>query len=200
MLNSGLGTLSYLKSRILPAGAGEILDWDETLTKLGLAVATKFQNHCNRVFDRTEDKVDEFNASATSIVLRAYPVEAITSVELRYFDGTTDDFGGGWQLDQGAGLMLFQTHPGNPTERIVITYTGGYWLDDGRTQPAGSAALPDDLLEAWVMQCQAWAEGRNLFGTVSLSGMEAKPDKPSPINLTPEVDNILRPYRRFSGE
>jgi len=200
MLDAGLGTLNYLKSRILPAGAVEVQDWDDALQRLGKAVAVRMEAFCNRRFTRSEAHVDEFSALATSIVLRALPVEEITSVEIRSFTGTLTDYEGGWQLDQRAGLVLFRSIPGDGTERLVVTYAGGYWLDDGSTQPAGSTALPDDLLEAWVMQCQAWAEARRLFGTISLAGMENQKSPPSPVHLTAEVTAILESYRRYSGE
>jgi hypothetical protein len=200
MLDAGLGTLDYLKSRILPAGAVGSDDWDAALQRLGKAVAGRMQGFCNRVLERVTEQVDEFNALNTVVILRALPVEEITSVQVRTFTGALAEFEGGYQLDQRAGMMTFQSNPGDGTERIVVTYAGGYWLDDGTTQPAGSTALPDELLEAWVMQCQAWAEARRIFGTISLAGMEQEKTAYSPVNLTAEVQAILEPYRRYAGE
>jgi hypothetical protein len=197
MLDAGFSTLEYLKSRILPAGA-DGGDWDAALAKLGLGVAGRFNAFCNRVLQRVEGQVDEFNASASAIVLRAFPVEVVNSVEIRGFTGALDTFSGGYQLDQRAGLMLFQGAPGDGTERIVIDYDGGFWLDDGGTMPAGSTPLPDDIMEAWIMQCQAWAEARNIFGTIALE-KESKAQARA-LQLTKDVEAILEPYRRFSGE
>lgn len=198
MLDAGFGTLEYLKTRILPAGAADATDFDEALQRLGLGVAGRFNAHCNRIFQRVEGQTDEFNARTTAIVLRAYPVETVNSVQIRSFTGTLDDFTAGYQLDQRAGLMLFSATPGEADERIVIDYDGGYWLDGGGAQPAGSTALPYDILEAWVMQCQAWAEARNLFGTISLDKDRAATG--SALQISKEVMEVLEPYRRFSGE
>ena len=198
MLDAGFSTLAYLKSRILPGGAADVTDFDDALTKLGLGAAGRFNAFCNRVFQRVEGQVDEFNAATTAIVLRAYPVEVINSVELRVFTGTLDPFNSGYQLDQRAGLMQFMDAPGDGTERIVIDYDGGYWLDDGDTMPAGATPLPDEILEAWVMQCQAWAEARNLFGTISLD--KERKAAGSAIQLSKEVQEILEPYRRYGSE
>ena len=198
MLDAGFGTLDYLKTRILPAGADASTDWDAALTKLGLGVAGRFNAFTNRILQRVEGQVDEFNASTTAIVLRAFPVEVVNSVEIRVFTGSLDAFSGGYQLDQRAGLMLFQSAPGDGTERVVIDYDGGFWLDDGDDMPAGATALPDEILEAWVMQCQAWAEARNLFGTISLD--KERKAQPSALQLMKDVEAILEPYRRFSGE
>lgn len=200
MLDAGLGTLYTLKSRILPTGASDSYDWDASLSALGMAVAARMQSACNRLLARAESQADEFCAATTAITLSAYPVEGITSIKLRDTDGTLTDFAGDYQLDQRSGLISFSTPPGSRGLRLVITYSGGYWLADGDSQPAGSTALPDDLHEAWIMQCQAWAEARNLFGTISLSGMESKQDKPSPVRLTEDVTAILNSHRRFSGE
>jgi hypothetical protein len=198
MLEAGFGTLDYLKTRILPVGADENTDWDGALTKLGLGVAGRFNAFCNRVLQRVVDQVDEFNASTTAIVLRAYPVEEIETTQIRSFTGALDEFSGGYQLDQRAGMMLFRSAPGDGTERIVVTYTGGFWLNDGDEMPEGSTPLPDEILEAWVMQCQAWAEARNLFGTISLD--KERKAQPSALQLMKDVEAILEPYRRFGGE
>lgn len=198
MLDAGFSTLAYLKSRILPAAAEDVLDYDEAIQRLGLGVAGRFNAFCNRVFQRVTGQQDEFHARSTAIVLRAYPVETINSVQIRAFDGTLDTHDAGYQLDQLAGLILFQSAPGDATERIVIDYDGGYYLADGGTQPAGSTALPHDLLEAYVMQAQAWAEARNLFGTISLD--KDRSATGSALQLSKEVAAMLEPHRRYSTE
>lgn len=198
MLEAGFLTTAALKARLLPDALTAETEWDAVLAKLGIGAARKFNAFCNRVFERTEDQVDEFSALSDAVVLRAFPVETITSVDLRVFTGSLMDYAGGYQIDQRAGLMKFATSPGGGTERTVITYDGGFWLDDGDDQPAGSTALPDDIVEAFVIQCQAWADARNIFGTVSLK--EDRKTSLSPVQLMAEVQSILEPYRRYSGE
>jgi hypothetical protein len=95
-------------------------------------------------------------------------------------------------------MMLFKSSPGDGTEAVVVDYDGGYWLDDGDPMPAGATPLPDDLLEALVMQCQAWAEARNLFGTISLD--KERKGQPNALQLMKDVEAILEPYRRYGGE
>ena len=198
MLSAGFATTEYLKERILPTGAVDITDWDEQIAKLGLATAGRFNAFCNRVLQRVEGQTDEFNASTRAVVLRALPVEVINSVEVRTFTGALDTYTAGYQLDAKAGLLQFEIAPGDGTERIVVDYDGGFWLDDGAAMPADATPLPDDILEAWVMQCQAWAEARNLFGTIGLA--EERKSSVSPASLMAEVKEILNPYRRFGGE
>jgi hypothetical protein len=131
-------------------------------------------------------------------VLRAYPVEQINSVQIRVFTGSMDAFTAGYQLNARSGMMLFKSSPGDGTEAVVVDYDGGYWLDDGDPMPAGATPLPDDLLEALVMQCQAWAEARNLFGTISLD--KERKGQPNALQLMKDVEAILEPYRRYGGE
>jgi hypothetical protein len=200
MLDAGFGTITYLKSRLLPEALQPDYTWDAAIAKLGLGVAGRFNAICNRLFQRVEGQVDEFSANGTALVLRAFPVEVINSVEVRGFTGAVDDFTGGYQLDQRAGMMLFSASPGAATERLVIDYDGGYWLDDGGTMPAGATPLPDDVLEAWVIQCQAWAEARKIFGEISLQSLNPKSERPSALTLATDVAAVLEPYRRFSGE
>jgi hypothetical protein len=175
-----------------------VTDWDDALAKLGLGAAGRFNSYCNRVFQRVEGQVDEFNAATTAVILRAYPVEVINSVQVRVFTGSLDTFTAGQQLDKKAGLVQFRTPPGDGTERVVIDYDGGFWLDDGDAMPADATPLPEEILEAWVMQCQAWAEARNIFGTVSLD--KERKTSTSAVQIMEEVKEILNPYRRYAGE
>jgi hypothetical protein len=200
MLDAGLSTLDYLKSRLLPAGAVEGTDWDDALRKLGLAVARRFESFCNRRLERVTDAAEFYTARSLSICLKCYPTEAITSVQIRDTAGTLTTVAADYHLHQSSGVVEFRNSPGAELQYTLITYAGGYWLDDGGTKPAPATVLPDDLLEAWVMQCQAWAEARQIFGTISLAGMEPKKNAPDPVKLADVVEAILTPYRRFSGE
>jgi hypothetical protein len=163
-------------------------------------VARRFESFCNRRLERVVGASEFYSARSTAYCLKCYPVESITSVQLRDTAGTMETVTAAYHLHKTSGVLEFQNSPGSSTEALLATYTGGYWLDDGDTQPSGSTALPDDLLEAWVMQCQAWAEARQIFGTVSLTGMEPKKNAPDPVKLADVVEAILIPYRRFSGE
>ncbi len=200
MLDAGLCTLNYLKSRILPEAARIDTEYDAALSKLGLAIAGRMQGHCARKFDRQTAAVDEFYAHTLAVCLRRQPVETITSIEIRVFTGALEVFDGGYQLDASAGILDFGGFPGGCTDRIVITYTGGYWLDDGSTLPTGATALPDDLLEIFLAEVQLHAQTRNLFASIGLSSSSDK-DKARIMNgLSEDAIDGLRPYRRFAGE
>src|SRR5690606_20075579 len=133
--------------------------------------------------------------------LPRYPLEAITTLELR------EGFGQDWTaLDAGqylgsvsekAGLLFFHSQPGGFHSQLRITFTGGYWFDTigGQSQPSGSAALPADLLEAWLQQCDAVWQSLDHTGA-----RQIKPELAAAIralDLIPSVAATLRSYRRL---
>jgi len=199
MLNAGLSTLDYLKSRILPEASREETTWDEALSKIGMAVARRMEGHCARLFDRAEDAVDEFSAWTLAVTLRRYPVETITGIDIRIFTGAAQAAQVDYNLSASSGLIEFPQVPGTRDERIIITYTGGYWLDDGDTMPVGATPLPEDLLEIWISEIQATAEARGIFEAIGLRSQKDAAKAPKTNGLSDDAVDALKPYRRFSG-
>lgn len=204
MLSAGYATTTYLKFRLMPTEAAGDTDWDDAVAAIGLSVAAKFDRHCNRGFERIAGEIDIYSARATAWTLRRFPVEEVTLVRTR---GTDDAYSaiaaGDWWIDATAGLLETRSLAGTQYEKLVVTYTGGYWLDprDATAMPAGATALPDDLLEAWVLQCQHEAESRGLFQAVSFrSQKDQGAPKTNAAGMLDAVTEALRPYRRFSGE
>lgn len=204
MLSAGFSTTTYLRSRLMPEEASGESEWDAAVAALGKSVAAKFDRHCNRGFARVVNQIDKFSARAAAWVLTRFPVEAIATVELVDPDGAAEAIAeGDWWVDEKPGLLETETIAGTARQKIRITYTGGYWLDprDGTAMPADATPLPDDVLEAWVLQCQHEAESRGLFHAVSF---RAQKDEAAPgtadAGLLEAVTETLRPHRRFAGE
>lgn len=200
MPNAGFTTLTALKARLLPEAGRDETTWDAALGSLGKAIAERMQAYCGRIFGRGANVADEFSALSPCVTLRRYPVEGISGIQIRGFTGEPEDFEGAWQLDKGAGLVSFSHAPGSRMERIIIGYTGGWWLDDGTAMPAGATAMPDDLLEAWIAEVQYHAEGRGLFEAVGLRPAKDAEKRGETSGLTESAMEALRPYRRFAGE
>jgi hypothetical protein len=203
MLSAGFANLTYLKSRLMPDAATEDTEWDIDLAALGKSVAGKFDRHCARRFVRDSDAVDVFAARGSAWVLQNYPVEAIASVAVVDADGQSNEIDeGNWMLDEESGLLETMSLAGGKTQRLRVTYAGGYWLDprDGSEMPEGATALPDDLLELWVLQCQHEAESRGVLGAKSFRKQkdEAAP-KTVDAGLLEGVVEALATYRRFGG-
>ena len=199
MLDAGFSTLEYLKTRLLPEAGSDDTQWDLALSKLGLALAARFETHCNRHLQRLTAASEIYSARTLSASLKAYPVIALTSVQLRAADGTLATVPASYQLDKACGLLDFPTPPGSSAERLLLTYDGGYWLDpmDGTTLPTGATALPEDLRELWLAEVQLHAEARELFGSV---GLRKESKIPPLAGLSAATVDGLRTYRRFSGE
>ena len=204
MLSAGFSTVTWLKSRLLPTAATDDTDHDDTIAALGRSVAGQFDRFCGRDFARAAGATDTFNARATAWVLTRYPVEEIASVVVRAPGGGSIELDAGeWQIDEVSGVLETVSIAGSRLDKIVITYTGGYWPDprDGTVMPAEANALPADVLEAWVAQCQHEAESRGLFNAVSLRAQkdESEP-RTAALGLLDHVAEILNPHRRFGGE
>jgi len=204
MLSAGFTTTDYLKSRILPEAARARMDWNEALEKLGKAVAGRINRHCNRSFAYSENVEQTFHARSIVVVLSHQPVTDIESVQIRSMDGTLTPCEDGYQLNVQAGLIDFPMSPGSANDRTIVTYSGGYWLDpwDGTQVPTGLTPLPEDVLEAFIQQCQHTAEARGLFGAIALRPSKAKADanQQKSAELLEDVITALLPYRVYSGE
>lgn len=204
MLSAGFATTLYLRSRLMPEEASGETEWDAAVAALGKSVAAKFDRHANRGFARVEGEINVFSARATAWTLKRYPVETVSQVRTRdTMDAYTTIAAGEWWIDKEAGLLETRSTAGSQSDKLVVAYTGGYWLDprDSSAMPVGATPLPDDLLEAWVLQCQHEAESRGLFHAVSF---RTQKDESSPktvdAGLLPAVTEVLRPFRRFAGE
>lgn len=199
MLDAGLSTLAYLKTRILPEASQDETTWDVALSALGLAITRRMEGHCNRLFDRAEDAEDEFDAYTLTVTLRRYPVEEIASLALRSFTGSPDEVAFDYNLNKAAGLIEFPSTVGLTTERLIVTYTGGFYLGDAEDMPAAATPLPDDLLEAFISEVQAHAEARGIFEAIGLRSQKDAGKIVKMDGLTADTIAALRTYRRFSG-
>ena len=205
MLSAGLATTLYLRTRLMPDEAAAETEWDAAVAALGNGVLGKFDRHANRLFSRAVGTVDQFSARASAWVLRRLPVESVASVALRDPSGALSPIAAGdYWLDRSAGLIESDVTTSDRRQQIEITYTGGYWLDprNGSAMPAGATPLPDDLLEAYVLQAQHEAEARGLFHAVSFRSQKdaASPKTADAGALLPSVIDVLRPYRRYAGD
>ena len=206
MLSAGLSSLAYLKSRILPASSATDTTWDLALCRLGLAMTTRMETHCNRSFDRAVGAINQFSAWTQAVTLRRYPVETISTVQILDPSAGLTDYAGEYALDASAGVLSFtyMITPGTQRQRLVITYTGGYWLDPLTTpataMPTGATPLPEDILEVWLAEVQLQAEARSMFEAVGLRVSKDAAKAVKLIGLSEDAIAALAPYRRFSGE
>lgn len=196
-----LSSLTLLKAAILPAAMRSRTDFDTQLTTLANAAQVLMQQHCNRRFDYADEEAHRVpGADWLSITLPCYPIVSVTSVKLIAPDAaettiTTDV----QRIDKAAGLLHFQSTPGNWYDMLEVTYSGGLWSDTSEAQdgelPTGATPLPADLLAAYHLQVKHLAEAQGIL-TTGAAGDKTKNPAPLPA-LSPLVIEMLRPWRRL---
>jgi hypothetical protein len=206
-----LSNLSTLKTHLLTAALLSGTDYDAPIAALGKGVAELFQKRCNRLFPRVALGTFDFSADRTHVVLPRYPVEAITVVELRetladgWVDqGAVNDFI--LNLSEKAGLVRFNGIVGGCNARVRLTYTGGYHVNTLEPDaigyptalPAGATALPNDLLFAWLFQCEYIWNSRDKLGLSIAEKPAAWAAGIAAIDLLPLVERTLRDYTRHT--
>lgn len=192
-------TLAILKSHVLPEPLQASTDYDVALQSIGAGVADLFQKRCNRQFERIAGDTYEVAGDQYVISLPRYPVESIATVELQA------GYGGSWsvltdaiqELHEDSGMLTLCGVQGNYTEKLRITYTGGYWYDSvgGQSQPAGSTALPAELLLAWYTQCNLLWQSMDFQGR-SLTEPQWR-SRLHEWQLTPECAATLHRLARY---
>ena len=202
-MNTGLGSLTLLKSRLLPAQAVAQTDQDGAITLLGLGVARWFEQLCDRRFDRVEGDIYLTRSDRTYVVVPRYPLETVTGLDWLLIDSNA----GAWMpsglpylLFPHSGLIDFAEAIGTRDMQLRVTYTGGYWWDQTEDNsgvlPTGAFPLPNDLQYAWLEQAAFLFERRNKLGLekITHNGTFAV----APADLLPHVSRILASYRRNS--
>jgi len=209
-MDLGLGNLSVLKSFLLnPALASQSV-YNDAIIAIGRGVAAQIDKYCNRRIARLAGAIEEFNDDRRHFFLSRYPIETITTLEVKTSDTQ------GWIAQPADAILvsayvtgfiqfggLLADYPG----RARVTYTGGYYYvileptDSGypATVPTGSTALPGDIRMAWLQQCARTWEIRDKLGinvakpadiTVATQSLGA-------LELIPQVKELLLGHKRY---
>jgi hypothetical protein len=199
----GLGTLLDLKRQLLTAGIITETTYDVLIASIGRGVAGLIDRHCNRILARAVGTTDVFSAATDHWIARRYPLEAVTTLEVR------TDLTSGWAAqtdaaqnwDAESGWVDFGGVLGDYRSRARLTYSGGYWydttVDASGSLPAGATLLPAAIKEAWYRQCaHVWSKLNSL-------GLDhaVEPEQRTTLtnmDLIPLVKLMLDPYRRMA--
>lgn len=158
-MNAGFSNLAFLKSKLLLASDAAGTDYDDAVAALGLGVAGMFESLTDRKFARVSGATHEAPADRYMVSVPRYPIEEITAFDLR------ENLNEGWvaqalpdNFNSLAGLVQFFTPPSIAPAMLRLTYTGGYWWDTSEDSsgvlPAGAEAIPQALVQAWVIACR----------------------------------------------
>ncbi len=214
-MNAGLCNLDTLKKHLLANSIGSAKQFDLQVKLIGAGVRGVFETFCNRRLGYVENDTVEFSGDRPHYYLPRFPISGISKVEMRYFqsDDWTEITDQPISISYETGLIHFGYTLGRTPLRVRATWSGGYWFQtaepeaDPITKPeitdelalrngAQVADLPDELLSAFLWQCEAiWAVKDKLgMGTAEKPGTQSNL---ADIKLSPLVETILRKYVRY---
>jgi hypothetical protein len=203
-MNCGLGTLTDLKTLLLLPADREVSDYDTALQIVGRGTASLFESYCGRKFGRLVGDVLEFDPYRLSFTLTRYPIETVTSLELR---STMQE---GWvaQADQPvnfrkeSGILFFGAVLGGMQDTGRVTWTGGYWFDESEdgtsTMPADATLLPGDLKLAWLQQSKYFWDRNSIIDRAKAGFDSGEGFLSDESELIATVKTTLDSYRRFA--
>lgn len=190
--------LTRLKARILPSEVSSQTRYDTRLAAIADGVAAAFDRYTSRALVRASSQVETVPGGSSFYSLTRFPIETVASAILTDPEGGTETLTIA-RTNKSAGLIHFDGAQGTERDAIAITLTGGYWTDTGEagngTLPNGATAMPADLLDAYVLQCDHEARVRKVFGGTSAEDLAAQ--LPKDFDLIPRVERILKHYQRI---
>ncbi|MDE3098617.1 MAG: hypothetical protein KGJ88_04025 [Verrucomicrobiota bacterium] len=223
-MNAGLANLFSLKSHLIGIALGPAdTRFDPVITDIGLGVAARIENFCDRKLSRVVGDMHVCMADRATISLPRNPIEEITRIGIKF------DEADGWEygtdnvpviqtLSQqsgivyltaadgsGAGGTYFNTDAGPFYAQLQFTYTGGYFFETLEPDepgypsavPAGATVLPDDLRLAWLTQCRRVWSAFDKLGAKILDDSRAANAALAALDWPPEGKKILEHYRRL---
>jgi len=180
-------------------------DHDDVIDQIILGFLSRAESYTARTLIVTAADVTEFLTGGTEYIqLTRYPVVDITSIKIAYdFDFDSADaltantdyrvLRGG---NKGVILRCVGIWP-MAHESIQALYRGSYCAA-GVTPSAGEVALPDDLREAAIIQCSFLFNRKDDIGLAGVSFAGGGFSKFEAVKLLPEVESILKSYRRIT--
>ncbi|HTJ77944.1 MAG TPA: hypothetical protein VL357_03035 [Rariglobus sp.] len=209
-MNAGFSNLTALKIQLLNESLRSDITYDALVAAVGLGVAGLVEGFCNRKFARVEADTLTVPGNSRLISLPRYPVEAVTALDykVRLATDWVDGLGALYNWSADAGLLDLSNYLTDKHGQARVTYTGGYFwetlepTDDGypTTQPDGSAALPEAIRSAWIIQCEYVWSRRDKLGL----SLGAKPEEKrltndlGTVDLIPLVQQMLKDHIRFA--
>jgi hypothetical protein len=192
-----LTQLTTLKSR-LGLEAFDTTD-DALLTSALRGLSQRFENECNRSFERQTGATFDFRACETELRVDRFPIEAVTGFALKTTEAE------GWVMDFPApdyfispsrSIIQLESPIGSYRQLGRVIFDGGFVMP-GNPVGADQTALPDDLEQSVIEQVAYWYQRRNHLGLVSVSGDGGSIQQFRSLDLLPNVQSVLRAYERF---
>ena len=180
-------------------------DYDVMIAAIIAGLTGRFDAFCGRTLLQTAGDVTEcYTGLSQYLQLNRYPLIAITSVKEawdRDFDNADaltaeEDY---WPMSLGKNGILYRNviRWAVKPDSIQVIYRGGYAA--AGVEPGSSEnALPAELREAAIMQASLVFKRRDDIGLSAMGFEGGSMNKFQAMKLLPDVEDVLKQYRRPS--
>ena len=174
-------------------------------TSIITGLTGRFDAFCGRtLLQPTGDVTEYYTGLSQYLQLNRYPLIAITTIKEawdRDFDNADaltaeEDY---WPMALGKNGIIFReviVWPGKP-DSIQVVYRGGF-TGAGETPGSSEIALPPEIREAAIMQATLVYKRRDDIGLSGVGFEGGSMTKLQAMELLPDVEEVLKQYRRPS--
>lgn len=210
-MNCGFSNLDTLKKHLLAGTMKADVRFNDVISALGLGTVGLFEQTTNRKYQRTVGDQAIYPADRAEFILPRYPIESIATVELKLSE--TD----GWVLqptairtiDSQSGIVNCGDRDLGPYYgQVRFTYTGGFWWetlepDDAAypsALPIGANPVPNELYQAWLLQCRYMWKRLDKMGVDLLKDAETVAMRAGGFveDFAPTVEKTLGNFTRYT--
>lgn len=164
-------------------------DSDAILTDLLTKVSKRVETWLNRLIEKSA-RSKYYDAGRRLYYLPAYPIDTSASLTVYWQDQLQTVNSDYWIWDEEGMIEMYTLYEKTEPREILIGWTGGY---------STVASLPEDMQLGVVMQTAFIFKSKKNIGISSISLPDGSMSMNTPLQLLPEVKDILRPYRRLPG-
>ena len=197
---AGVCTTDVVKTRLGLSGS----EYDTMIAAIITGLTGRFDAFCGRTLLQPAADVTEYYAGLSQYLqLNRFPIISITSIKesmSRDFDSadalTADNY---WQSNGGKnGILFCRTNRWMAmSDSIQVIYRGGF-AAAGEEPGEGEIALPPEIREAAIMQATFIYKRRDDIGLSGVGFEGGSMSKFQAMNLLPDVEDVLKQYRRPS--
>jgi len=203
-----LCTLAQVKTHLTIATLDT--DHDAVLNQLIGQVSARLAREAGRIaagapcLEKTSLIHYYFSPSSREHILQlpAYPVVSISEIKEAMYgahaDATALVENESYQVRSDIGHLIRIGFWLSGINTVKVTYIGGYTAA-GETPGDGETALPDDIVEAAVIQTAFWHKRRLEHGVTSAGFQGGQYTGYAKDELLPEVKQIMRSYRTMGA-
>jgi len=188
----------------------EHTDYDAVLTEWMEGLQGRFDSFCNRVLLYSASETEYFNGGGSSLLLRRWPIESISSIIVdadQEWDADDALDSDDYRLNYRRGRIVYGTGTYKwPAgfQNIRVVYAGGFVKSDGSACTYVDATELDALRRAFFMQFGFEWRNRETLGVTQFSRDGASRQVGAGValalkekTLMPEVASTLTPFMRL---